>query len=48
MDIASVLPKDVMDRLVELRDKEKWPLAKETITTIIDNDNLAERDSVPM
>ena len=48
LDIASVLPKDVMDRLVELRDKEKWPLAKETITTIIDNDNLAERDSVPM
>lgn len=48
MDIASVLPKDVMDRLVELRDKEKWPLAKETITTIIDNDILAERDSVPM
>lgn len=48
MEIASVLPKDVMDRLVELRDKEKWPLAKETITTIIDNDNLAERDSVPM
>lgn len=48
LEIASVLPKDVMDRLVELRDKEKWPLAKETITTIIDNDNLAERDSVPM
>ncbi len=48
LNIASVLPKDVMDRLVELRDKEKWPLAKETITTIIDNDNLAERDSVPM
>lgn len=48
LDIASVLPKDVMDKLVELRDKEKWPLAKETITTIIDNDNLAERDSVPM
>lgn len=48
LKIASVLPKDVMDRLVELRDKEKWPLAKETITTIIDNDNLAERDSVPM
>lgn len=48
LDIASVLPKDVMDRLVELRDKEKWPLAKETITTIIDNDILAERDSVPM
>ena len=48
LEIASVLPKDVMDRLVELRDKEKWPLAKETITTIIDDDNLAERDSVPM
>lgn len=48
LEIASVLPKDVMNRLVELRDKEKWPLAKETITTIIDNDNLAERDSVPM
>lgn len=48
LEIASVLPKDVMDRLVELRDKERWPLAKETITTIIDNDNLAERDSVPM
>ena len=48
LDIASVLPRDVMGRLVELRDKEKWPLAKETITTIIDNDNLAERDSVPM
>lgn len=48
LEIASVLPKDVMDRLVELRDKEKWPLAKETTTTIIDNDNLAERDSVPM
>ena len=48
LNIASVLPKDVMDRLVELRDKEKWPLAKETIITIIDNDNLAERDSVPM
>ena len=48
LNIASVLPKDVMDRLVELRDKEKWPIAKETITTIIDNDNLAERDSVPM
>lgn len=48
LEIASVLPRDVMDRLVELRDKEKWPLAKETITTIIDNDNLAQRDSVPM
>lgn len=48
LEIASVLPKDVMDRLVELRDKEKWPLAKETISTIIDNDNLAQRDSVPM
>ena len=48
LEIASVLPRDVMGRLVELRDKEKWPLAKETITTIIDNDNLAERDSVPM
>ena len=48
LEIASVLPKDVMNRLVELRDKEKWPLAKETITTIIDNDNLAKRDSVPM
>lgn len=48
LEIASVLPSDVMDRLVELRDKEKWPLAKETITTIIDNDNLAQRDSVPM
>lgn len=48
MEIASVLPRDVMDRLVELRDKEKWPLAKETISTIIDNDNLAQRDSVPM
>lgn len=48
LDIASVLPRDVMDRLVELRDKEKWPLAKETISTIIDNDNLAQRDSVPM
>lgn len=48
LEIASVLPKDVMDRLVELRDNEKWPLAKETITTIIDNDKLAERDSVPM
>ena len=48
LEIASVLPRDVMDRLVELRDKEKWPLAKETISTIIDNDNLAQRDSVPM
>lgn len=48
LEIASVLPRDVMDRLVELRDKEKWSLAKETITTIIDNDNLAQRDSVPM
>ena len=48
LEIASVLPRDVMNRLVELRDKEKWPLAKETITTIIDNDNLAQRDSVPM
>lgn len=48
LEIASVLPRDVMDRLVELRDKEKWPLAKETITTIIDNDDLAQRDSVPM
>lgn len=48
LEIASVLPRDVMDRLVELRDKEKWPLAKEAITTIIDNDNLAQRDSVPM
>lgn len=48
LEIASVLPRDVMGRLVELRDKEKWPLAKETITTIIDNDNLAERESVPM
>ena len=48
LEIASVLPRDVMNRLVDFRDKEKWPLAKETITTIIDNDNLAERDSVPM
>ena len=48
LEIASVLPRDVMDRLVELSDKEKWPLAKETISTIIDNDNLAQRDSVPM
>lgn len=48
LEIASILPRDVMDRLVELRDKEKWPLAKETISTIIDNDNLAQRDSVPM
>lgn len=46
--INFVLPKDVMDSLIAHYDEEKWPLAKETLKTIIDNATLAGHASVPM
>ncbi|MCI6609280.1 MAG: fumarate hydratase [Ezakiella sp.] len=42
------LPKDVMKALEEKRANEDWQLAKDTLTTIIDNDILAEDKQIPM
>lgn len=46
--ISMVLPTDVMNKLKEKYDEEKWNLAKETLNTIIENAELAERDFIPM
>ena len=43
-----VLPDDVMKVLKERRDAEDWQLAKDTLSTIIENDELAENKSIPM
>lgn len=48
MKISMVLPPDVMSKLKEKYDEEKWNLAKETLNTIIQNAELAEREFVPM
>lgn len=48
MEANYFLPKDVMDKLKQSRDEEKWELAASTIDKIIVNAEIAETDEVPM
>lgn len=48
MEANYFLPKDVMDKLKQSRDEEKWELASATIDKIILNAEIAETDEVPM
>lgn len=48
LEASSILPEDVMKKLVEMRENEDWKLAQETLSTIIENDELAKNTNVPM
>lgn len=48
MKINTILPDDVMKKLKEKHAEEDWQLAKDTLKTIIDNDELAMKKSIPM
>lgn len=42
------LPQDVKDALISAREKEPWPLAKQTLSRIVDNFVLAEEKQLPI
>lgn len=48
MEAAWKLPADVMASLKTAMEKEESPLGKEVLRQIIENDNLAEKEQVPM
>lgn len=48
MEANYFLPKDVMDKLIQSRDEEKWELAASTIDKIVVNAEIAATDEVPM
>lgn len=48
MEANFFLPKDVMDKLKEFKENEKWELASNTIGKIIENADIAENTLSPM
>ena len=48
MEANFFLPKDVMDKLKEFKENEKWELASNTIGKIIENADIAESTLSPM
>lgn len=48
IDMAYFLPKDVEAALEKAHDAEKWPLAKDTLSQILDNAQIARRTCSPM
>lgn len=48
IDMAYFLPKDVETALEKAHDAEKWPLAKDTLSQILDNAQIARRTCSPM
>lgn len=48
IDMAYFLPKDVEAALEKAHNAEKWPLAKDTLSQILDNAQIARRTCSPM
>lgn len=48
MEANFFLPKDVMDKLKEFKEAEKWELASNTIGKIIENADIAQNTKSPM
>ncbi|MBN1468787.1 MAG: fumarate hydratase [Fusobacteriaceae bacterium] len=48
MNANFYIPKDVMNSLVDSLEKEESPVAKDILSQIIENDKLAQENSVPM